>query len=118
MPKLLVTFVLLLVLPGTPLAADFDFSSYTRLLQRQGERLARQPAKGLRIDRKKNLVYVSKIFDFDEVQFAFWAGGAIPFLLPDVTNPADRSYLETGRFRLNFLDYNWTLNDTRSADPP
>lgn len=100
------------------IAAPYSGAKLDGQLQRQGERLASQPEKGLLIDRENKLVYVSKIFAFDEEHFNAWAGGPIAFLLPYVTDPGDRSFLEAGHFRLRFLDYDWTLNDTRFATPP
>jgi len=85
-------------------------------LRQQGERLAKQPEKGLKIDRQAGQVAISRIFDFDAGHFKQLAGGAIPFLLNYVTDPADRDYLQQGEYQLELLGYDWTLNDTRRAD--
>jgi len=85
-------------------------------LRQQGERLAKQPEKGLKIDRQAGRVAISRIFDFDAGHFKQLAGGAIPFLLNYVTDPADRDYLQQGEYQLELLDYDWTLNDIRRAE--
>lgn len=96
--------------------APYSGADLDRQLQRQGELLVKQPEKGLKIDRQAGRVAISRIFDFDAGHFNRLAGGAIPFLLDYVTEPADRDYLQRGNYDLEFLDYDWTLNDTRQAD--
>ncbi len=87
-----------------------------RQLREQGERLAAQVAKGLRIDLRRGLVHVSQIFKFDREHFDAWAGGAIPFLIPYLPSGEERSFLEQGRFDLEYLEYDWTANDLRWVD--
>jgi len=96
--------------------APYSGADLHRQLQRQGELLVKQPQKGLKIDRLAGRVAISRIFDFDAVHFKRLAGGAISFLLNYVSDPADRDYLQQGDYQLEFLDYDWTLNDTRRVD--
>jgi len=79
-------------------------------LQFQGERFARQPQKGLSINRVTGVVMVSKIFDFDQEHFDRWGGGAVNFLRT-YASPEDGSYLAGDEFELEYLDYDWTVND-------
>lgn len=85
-------------------------------LQAQGERLARQPQKGLVINRETGVVKISKIFDFDKKHFDRWTNGAVNFLLP-YADPGDRAFLQRGDFELDYLDYDWTVNDSGRAPP-
>lgn len=82
-----------------------------RQLTEQGERFARQQSKGLSIDQKRSKVKVSKIFRFDRKHFVAWGGGAVPFLLPYVDDEQMRHYLKHGEYELDYLDYDWALND-------
>ncbi|GAB4561683.1 MAG: DUF547 domain-containing protein [Geothermobacteraceae bacterium] len=100
------------------LPVPFSGPELDRQLQQQGERLANQPAKGLAIDMDRRLVRISRIFDFDAEHFDAWAGGGIRFLLPYVRDPKARAFLESGNYRVEFLDYDWTLNDTRLSRTP
>lgn len=98
--------------------APFSGPELDRQLQQQGERLARQTAKGLAIDYDRRLVRISRIFDFDAEHFDVWAGGGIRFLLPYIRDKKARAFLEEGDYRVDFLDYDWTLNDTRLSRTP
>ncbi len=89
--------------PYTPQQID-------RQLGEQGERLAAQPEKGLRIDREKRTVYLSQIFKFDKQHFDAWAGGGVSFLLPYVTDPEVKLFLQDEDYRVDYLDYDWSLN--------
>ncbi|PLX84291.1 MAG: DUF547 domain-containing protein [Desulfuromonas sp.] len=85
-------------------------------LREQGERLAAQPEKGLRIDRAARRVSVSQIFKFDRKHFDAWTGGPVAFLIPYVTDPVDRAFLEAGDYTLEYLDYDWSANDLKWVD--
>jgi hypothetical protein len=68
------------------------------------------PGKGLRIDRAANTIYLSKIFDWFEGDFAK-AGGVLAFVAryaPD----ADREWLDAhgATARLEYFDYDWAVN--------
>ena len=98
---------------------DLSRSVYTgenldRLLNRQARKFLQSEKKGIRIDRKNKRVYVSKIFKFDAKSFSRGKADIIPFVLPFVDNP-DREYLEKEAYELEFLPYNWDLNDLKKA---
>ncbi len=94
----------------------FDTARLDAQLQASGERFFAQPEKGYRIDREDNTVYISQIFKFDRKHFKEYAGGPIPFLLNYVTNPDDKAFLQKGGYDIEYLDYDWSLNDTGGAD--
>ncbi len=87
-----------------------------RQLREQGERLAAQPEKGLRINRVNRRVSISQIFKFDQEHFDAWAGGPVRFLLSYLTSAQDRELLESGDFTLEYLDYDWKANDLKWID--
>jgi hypothetical protein len=83
-------------------------------LNRQAQKFLNNKSKGIRIDRVNRRVYVSRIFKFDSKSFARGRDDIIPFILPFIDNP-DREYLEKGAYEIEFLPYNWNLNDVKSA---
>ena len=64
--------------------------------------------KGLRVDRGKGRVTLSKIFDWFEEDFEP-KGGVLPFL-SRYAPEKDRSFLKKGNLDVSYLDYNWDLN--------
>ncbi len=86
-----------------------------RQLREQGERLTGQPEKGLLINRANRRVRVSQIFKFNRDHFDAWHGGAEHFLSAYVDSPTDRELLESGSFELDYLDFEWRLNDLKWA---
>lgn len=81
-------------------------------LEEQGEDFLLSKEKGMFIDRDKNIVYLSEIFKFDKKHFDEIGGGALNFILPFLS-VHDRETLKSGKFKLKYLDYNWTLNDSK-----
>ena len=79
-------------------------------LTRQARLFINNPHKGYRIDRKNNVLYVSKIFNWDKKSFPKGKEDIIPFILPYIDKPEDREFIKKGRYRLDFLDYDWDLN--------
>lgn len=76
---------------------------------------------GLQIDRTQNTVAISSIFDWFgqdwQPQYAIegkFAGSekeraALNFI-SNYVSPEDKEYLEQGNYRLNYLNYDWSLN--------
>ncbi|MFQ5928124.1 MAG: DUF547 domain-containing protein [Acidobacteriota bacterium] len=76
-----------------------------------------------RINRSKRRVYLSKIFqwygrDFEETHGTTQkfsehdrSEGAVLNFLTDYLNAADREYVETGKYRIEYLNYDWSLNE-------
>lgn len=97
-------------------AEPFDAGNLERQLREQGERFAAQAAKGLSVNREKGEVKVSQVFRFDRDRFDEWAGGPVAFLLSFVPEGPDRDFLASGDFDLEYLEYDWTLNDVQRAE--
>ncbi len=98
---------------------DLSRSVYTgenlnRLLNRQAKKFLQNKEKGIRVNRGDKRVYVSKIFKFDSKSFPRGKADIIPFVLPFLDNP-DREYLKKEDYDLEFLPYNWGLNDLKKA---
>lgn len=79
------------------------------------------PEVGFRIDRQRNKVYLSKIFDWYgddwKPQFAVEAGfsgdakqKAVLNFISRYLSPEDRAYLQAGKYQVGYLDYDWSLN--------
>ncbi len=84
-------------------------------LARQARRFVNNDTKGLRIDREGKTVYFSNIFKFDEQSFPRGAADALPLIIPFVEKSEDEQYLRSGRYRIEYLDYDWDLNTSVNA---
>ena len=75
------------------------------------ERWLADPRKGSRLDAERGVLVLSPIFDWFADDFAA-AGGVLPFVAPHLPE-ATRAWLTQhgGRARLEFFDYDWSLND-------
>jgi hypothetical protein len=73
--------------------------------------------KGLRVDREAGRVWLSKIFDWFDVDFEA-SGGVIAFAARYAPE-AERDWLEGegAQVRPDWLDYDWRLNDLATAGP-
>jgi hypothetical protein len=96
------------------LAEPFHAGKLDRQLEEQGKRFLADTKKGLRIDRSKKRVYLSQVFRFDKKHFDEYAGSAITFILPYVEE-ADRKYLRSGTYDVEYLDYDWNTNELKNA---
>jgi len=73
------------------------------------------PRKGARIDRGAKTLTVSPIFDWFAEDFP---GGVVPFVAAHL--PAEQaSWIRShaSALRVRYLDYDWSLNDTRRSTP-
>jgi len=75
------------------------------------------PRKGLRIDRETRTVQMSRIFKWFDEDFEA-SGGALAFVAPYL-DASDRAWLrEQGTdARIDYFDYDWSLNDLARAGP-
>lgn len=96
------------------LHVPFRAATLDRQLDEQGRRFLANRAKGMRIDREGNRLFLSQVFKFDKKHFSEYAGGAIPFLLSYLSDE-DRSFLQNGKPDIEYLNYNWKANDTALA---
>jgi hypothetical protein len=92
----------------------FTGNEVTGQMEAQARRYLKDEKKGLKIDRDKGEVYFSKIFKFDKKTFPQGGKSAAPLIGPFI-EPADREYLDSGDYRVKYLDYDWSLNSLSSA---
>jgi hypothetical protein len=83
-------------------------------LEEEGKRFLASEQKGMRIDRTGKKVYLSQIFKFDKKHFDAYAGGAVKFILP-YASEEDRNFLQSGKYDMEYLDYDWNANDLKNA---
>lgn len=62
----------------------------------------------------EEILYLSQVFKFDKKHFDELGGGALQFILPFLS-PEDREFIGKEKFNLDYLDYNWKLNDLKNA---
>lgn len=82
-------------------------------LERQLERVARafinDPTRN-RFDRKQRIASVSKIFDWFEEDFVRAAGSILAYVARYIDDPVLAKELAQPGYRVEFLDYDWSLN--------
>lgn len=93
-------------------------------LDDQARRFLSNPGK-FRIDRRRGLVYLSSIFKWFGSDFVNQYGTderfpghrreerAVLHFISRYLDPADREYLEKGAYKIEYLDYDWSLNEQR-----
>lgn len=94
------------LLPRPYRAADLEDT-----LAAQAREFLAQP-RGLRIDRDRNTLYLSRYFDWYGKDFKASAGSVIDYILP-YAPPASAAYIRSNQrsLRRRFMDYDWALND-------
>ena len=87
-------------------------------LDRQLDEAARQfindPDRN-RFDTTKKVAYLSKIFDWFGDEFSERSGSVQNYVARYVDDPALAEALRAGEYRVEFLDYDWSLNGTPPA---
>ncbi len=74
-------------------------------------RFLANPHKGLRVDQRREILHLSKVFDWFESDYAP-AGGVLRFVLPYMPDDALAFVQRIGSdIRVSYLEYDWTLND-------
>jgi len=63
-----------------------------------------------RFDSIQKIAYLSKIFDWFEKDFVAHSGSLLKYVAQYVTDPKVARDLKTNRYRVEFVDYDWTLN--------
>jgi len=71
--------------------------------------------KGVRIDRNNKVVYVSKIFDWGSDDFEK-LGGVREVIAKYLVDPNDAEYVRNGGYDLEYMEYDWSTNDLKSAE--
>lgn len=98
------------------LTVPYRAATLYRQLEQQGKRLLANRDKGLRIDRERNTVFLSRIFKFDAKRFAAFDGGVLTFIRPFVVE-GDGEFLYRTPPKIGYLDYDWSANDLKNASP-
>lgn len=65
-----------------------------------------------RLDKKKNILYLSQIFNWYEVDFTDDSGSVINYV-KRYLNPADTEHLSSQEVKIKYLYYNWLVNIER-----
>jgi len=89
-------------------------ATLSKQLEEQAREFLGNPQKGLLIDQKKKMVYLSQIFKFDKKDFDKLGGGAIHFILPFLGSE-DQEFLKKEKVAIEYLNYDWKLNDIKNA---
>jgi len=84
----------------------------SRRLDERGRAFLADRKRGFLLDRKKKTAFLSQVFKFDRKRFEQWAGGAISFISPYLSEE-DRTFLEKEKVSLEYLDYNWKSNSIK-----
>jgi hypothetical protein len=71
-----------------------------------------------RIDRGQKIAYLSKIFEWFEKDFAAHSGSLLKYVAQYVTDPELARGLRTEPYRIEFLEYDWSLNGIPYARRP
>jgi hypothetical protein len=77
-------------------------------LDDQMEKFLRSPGKGMKLDERKNRVYLSSIFKWFAEDFAS-RGGVLKYIGQYVT-AEERKVLNNSKIKISYLDYNWEIN--------
>jgi Protein of unknown function, DUF547 len=86
-----------------------------RQLSQQLDQVAREFVNDTsrnRFDRQRKIAYLSKIFDWFEQDFVASAGSVQKFVARYVQDPEVARNLVADTYRLEYLEYDWSLNGT------
>jgi len=85
-------------------------------LEDQGRIFMNTPSKN-RVDLENRTAYLSKIFKWFSGDFEEASGSVLAFVRPYFPKDISRQ-LEDGKFAVEYMDYDWALNDRKANDPP
>lgn len=77
-------------------------------LDDQMKKFLRSQGKGMRLDEKKNKVYLSSIFKWFAEDFE-GRGGVLKYI-GQYVSPEERKTLNKPKIKIAYLDYNWKIN--------
>jgi hypothetical protein len=85
-----------------------DAGKLNKQLDDQMEKFLRSPGKGMKLDERKNRVYLSSIFKWFAEDFAS-RGGVLKYIGQYVT-AEERKALNNSKIKISYLEYNWEIN--------
>ena len=59
---------------------------------------------------------MSKIFKFDSKSFGKSKKDIITFIVPYIDDTKDKNFLKSDKYKLEFLNYNWSLNASKDNE--
>jgi hypothetical protein len=77
-------------------------------LDDQMRKFLRSPQKGMKLDGKKNMVYISSIFKWFEEDFEN-RGGVLKYISQYIA-AEEKKVLNDPKIKIAYLDYNWNIN--------
>jgi hypothetical protein len=84
-------------------------------LEDQGRTFMNTPSKN-RVDLESQTVYLSRIFKWFGGDFEEASGSVLAFVRPYFPKDISKQ-LEDGKFAVEYMDYDWALNDRKANDP-
>jgi len=100
-------------------------------LESQSERFVNNPSKGVQIETERKTVKLSKIFNWFGEDFVEKYGNTgffkdrslkeravLNFAVKHLKSEEERKFLESDKFKISDLDYDWSLNELKRADSP
>ncbi len=85
-------------------------------LEEQARQFVNDPSKN-RFDRDRKVAHLSMIFQWFEEDFAAARGSLLAYVRHYVTDAALAKELEEQAYRVEFLDYDWSLNGVPPSGP-
>ncbi|MEP2775428.1 MAG: DUF547 domain-containing protein [Luteolibacter sp.] len=89
-------------------AEAFTAAKLDAQLNQQARNFLRDSSKN-RVDQKSGTLYLSSIFDWFKGDFVGKSGSVEKFIAPYLPD-SDRKAVESGKFKVKYTDYNWSLN--------
>lgn len=92
---------------------DLRLEAYTvtkldEQLDDQMEMFLQSREKGMRLDEKKNRVYISSIFKWFKEDFES-KGGVVKYI-SQYTHGEEKKVLNNSKLKISYMDYNWDIN--------
>lgn len=88
----------------------YESEKLKQQFQEQSEIFLNDSTKGYKLDKEKNIIYLSKLFSWYSKDFIKGNGTVIDYL---IENNKDSDYLRENMklIKIEFMNYNWKLND-------
>jgi hypothetical protein len=96
-------------------AEAYRFDILERQLHEQTIAFINDPKRGVRWDKAKKRLYVSKIFKWFGEDFEVEGHGVDHYLARYVDDDKTAEALRSGRLKIRYLEYDWSLNGSFEA---